>query len=373
MINYSKKILIDARWIRSLNIDGIGNFTLNVIIELTKYKDINFIIVSSSNQVENFIKSKVNLENISFITHQYDINSIKGAIKFSSLVSKTSPDIVFSPNVSITGFLPIKNHFVVVHDLIPIIFPDLFKNAGLKFKLFYSNKFIQRLSLFFCSKIIAVSNNTKKDLSNYLKIAEDKIDVITEGVIKLENTHNISSQFKIDKEYLLFVGRHEKYKNIDKVIEVYKQLPELIRVKYNLVIIGKSNPNITPNLKLISSDNKNILFFESLKPEELAYFYKNAKLLIHLSEYEGFGLTILEAMSYGIPVVASNISSIPEVVGKYDFLVDINNKLDILNKINTLLEDELLYKSTSIKLKKRAEEFSWSITAKQLIKIFFSS
>lgn len=367
-----KSILVDARWIRSLNIDGIGNFTLNVLIELTKNTQFDFFIIINSQEIENLLQSKLQNIEINFIQHNFDINSIKGSIKLLEIIKKIQPNVFFSPNISITGFLFIKNHYVVIHDLIPLKFPELFKNASLKFKLFYATKVFQKLSILTCKKVIAVSQNTKKDVKKILKIKEEKIKVITEGVAHFETELNkeiLSKKFNIANEYLLFVGRHEKYKNIDKVINAYLNLPENIKENLSLVIIGKSNNLVTPDLKKLGNNNK-IIFLESLSPEDLSLFYKSAKILVHLSEYEGFGLTVLEAMSYGIPVIASNISSIPEVVEDSSFLVDINNEKEIIDKITILINDIELYKKISKSVKERSKIFTWKKTSEQLIHIF---
>lgn len=368
-----KSILVDARWIRSLNIDGIGNFTLNVLIELTKNTQFDFFIIINSQEIENLLQSKLQNIEINFIQHKFDINSIKGSIKLLEILKKIQPNVFFSPNLSITGFLFIKNHYVVIHDLIPLKFPELFENASLKFKLFYATKVFQKLSILTCKKVIAVSQNTKKDIKEILKIKEEKIKVITEGVTHFETKLNkeiLSKKFNIDNEYLLFVGRHEKYKNIDKVINAYLNLPENIKETLSLVIIGKSNNLVTPELKKLGKENKKIIFLESLSPEDLSLFYKSAKILVHLSEYEGFGLTVLEAMSYGIPVIASNISSIPEVVGDSSFLVDINNEKEIIDKITILINDIELYKEISKSVKERSKIFTWKKTSEQLLHIF---
>ncbi|MFN4150930.1 MAG: glycosyltransferase family 4 protein [Candidatus Sericytochromatia bacterium] len=368
-----KSILVDARWIRSLNIDGIGNFTLNVLIELTKNTQFDFFIIINSQEIENLLKYKFQNIEINFIQHNFDINSIKGSIKLLKIIKKIKPNVFFSPNLSITGFLFIKNHYVVIHDLIPLKFPELFKSASLKFKLFYATKVFQKLSILTCKKVIAVSQNTKKDVKEILKIKEEKIKVITEGVTHFETELNrefLSKKFNINNDYLLFVGRHERYKNIDKVINAYLNLPENIKENLSLVIIGKSNNLVTPNLKKLGKENKKIIFLESLSPQDLSLFYKNAKILVHLSEYEGFGLTVLEAMSYGIPVIASNISSIPEVVGDSSFLVDINKEKEIIDKITILINDIELYKKISKSVKERSKIFTWKKTSEQLIHIF---
>ena len=98
----------------------------------------------------------------------------------------------------------------------------------------------------------------------------------------------------------------------------------------------------------------------------LIEFYKNASLFVYPSLYEGFGLPILEAMSYGVPVVCSESSSMPEVVGKYAVLIDPNDEGDICNKVQFILDDESLQKRMSQQSLERARCFSWNNAAKEL-------
>jgi len=374
------KIIIDARWIKSQEVDGIGSFTLNIIKELLNLDFKNeYILLLSSESIKNFIQTyiKKDISNISYIL-DCSVNSIKNIYKLPKILFETKSDLYFSPNYSFFNLFVFNcKKISVVHDLIPLIFFEMFQNASIKFKFFYCNKHLQRFVLNSLDKIITVSESSKKDLLSYLHIEESKIKVILEGTTSFNINQNLDDYLKsiniTPHKYFLFVGRHEKYKNISTLIEVYNLLPEKIKEEYKLVIIGKFNENVTPNLENIVKKynlEKNIIFFDSIIPDKLHCFYKNAKILIHLSLYEGFGLTILESMSYGIPIIASNVSSIPEVVENAGLLVDPSNNNQIIDSIIQLVNDENLYKELSNKSIERAKFFSWEKTAKQLLEIF---
>ncbi len=367
------------RWVRSVNIDGIANFTLNTTRELLKKSD-QYILLVQSKEMADFIQDNIStdLKNNFYYTN-CSVTSLKNIYLLPKIIKKLKPDLFFSPCYSLFSPVIKCKQIGVVHDLIPLIFPEMFKKSGLKFKLSYANKFVLKKILSYLDTVITVSNTTKNDLTNYLNISTDKINIIVEGVntIDLDNNKLIEINYKYDlnKEYFLFIGRHEKYKNIDGLIKFYSQLPKEIQQKYNLIIIGRSNINVTPEIINIIENFKlqeNIIFIESVMPSYLPYFYKKAKILIHLSLYEGFGLTVLEAMSYGLPVIVSNRASMIEIAGDACINVNPDNHQIIVDKLLEVLNNDTLYKSLSIKGLERAKKFTWIQAASQIQDIFYS-
>lgn len=369
-----KKIILDARWIRSKNVDGIGNFTFNVIKRLLVNKNHDYYVIVQSEGMEDFLKEKLSFEFNSIVIDE-PVNSLKSIFKIRKIVSTLKPDIYFSPCYSFLElFITNCQKISVIHDIIPVLFPELFKKASLKFKLFFCNKSIQKLFTSKIDKIIAVSESTKKDLNKVLNVPLTKVTVITEGFDFSESITDsdfIKNKYKLDQEFFLFVGRHEIYKNIHTLIKTYSKLSNEIKNQYKLVIIGKYNENTTYFKNLaIDLKEENIYFLNSVEFNELPAFYKKAKLLIHLSLYEGFGLTLLEAMSQGTPVIASNISSIPEVVGDAGILVNSDDEKTIISTIERFLTDSVFYNYYAKKSLERASFFNWDKTAKQIEEIF---
>ncbi|MFN8671859.1 MAG: glycosyltransferase family 1 protein [Candidatus Sericytochromatia bacterium] len=382
-----KKIIFDARWIRNINLDGIGNFTLNTLkylIKIEKEAQINtkiellYFIIIQNKEIESFIKKEFpEIKNLFIIEN--DINSLKAILKINNLIFKVKPDIFFSPCYSFLEFFLIKTYKIaVVHDLIPIIFPNSFINASFKFKLFYCNKIIQRFFINASNKIVAVSNSTKNDLNKYLNINLSKISVIMEGFdknIQKDDYNYLNDKYALKNNFFLFVGRHEEYKNIDKLIYIYSKLSYEIKNNYKLIIIGKEK-EITTKLKKLVEDLKeenHIIFFSNIIFEDLIGFYQKAKILLHFSKYEGFGLTLLESMSQGTPVIANNTSSIPEVIGEAGILVNVENEIEIVNSIEKLLKDTNYYDLLVKKSIKQANLFNWENTAKSFRELFIKN
>jgi glycosyltransferase involved in cell wall biosynthesis len=182
-------------------------------------------------------------------------------------------------------------------------------------------------------KIIAVSENTKRDLINLYKVPEGKIEVVYEGYSlsfradppaggEVEESNGKKFIRSIDRArddgipYLLFIGRLEERKNIGGIINAFEILKEKYKIPHKLVLAGGTGHNYK-NIKLaISSSHFTDKIIETgfVSEEEKWELLKNADVFLFPTFYEGFGLPILEAQSAGVPVIASNNSSIPEVV-----------------------------------------------------------
>lgn len=209
--------------------------------------------------------------------------------------------------------------------------------------------------------IIAVSHATKDDLVSILKIPEEKIVVIHEGVSPrfcpqpLEIVDSIKRKYHLQKDYLLSLSTLEPRKNQNNLIKAFnlvkKEYPNL-----ELVIGGKTGwgEQIKPQ------DDVKLLGF--VPDADLPALISGASSFVFPSLYEGFGLPALEAMACGIPVVASDISSLPEVVGEAGELVDPNTISDIATGIIKTLKKPAEYREKSLV---QAKKFTWQETAQK--------
>jgi mannosyltransferase len=157
----------------------------------------------------------------------------------------------------------------------------------------------------------------------------------------------------VTKRQVLFVGARSKRKNFHKVIELMKLLPEI-----NLVIVGS---RLSSNdKKLIKSIKNKVIVKENIKSSELRTIYSESICLLYMSEYEGFGLPVIEAMASGCPVLAMNKSSIPEISSDAGILFD-SFDLDLIStEVFKLLDDKLYRESIITKSLINSKRFSWS-------------
>ena len=187
--------------------------------------------------------------------------------------------------------------------------------------------------------------------------------------------HN--SQFNVNNPYILFVGSVQPRKNIIGLIEAFELLNtkyQIPNTKYQLIICGGRGwmaDGIYKRAKK-SKFSQDIIFIGNVSDKKRDELYKNALIFALPSLYEGFGLPVLEAMSYGVPCVISDNSSLSEIAGRSALLVDANNSDDIAKKINLLLSNSELRKDLSRRGIENARRFSWDKAAEKMVEMFNS-
>lgn len=262
---------------------------------------------------------------------------------------------------------------VTVHDLIAVHFGEDIP--------FWSRQYFARWMPFsyrFADHIIAVSNHTKKDIVNLLKVPEDKITVIYEAAEKMFTPINdkpaldkVREKYHLPLKFFLHVGTLNPRKNLEFLVTVYSEIAKKYP-DYQLVIAGKKGwhyENLLLQVKRLGLENK-INFIGYIDDEDKVAIYNAATLLVFPSVYEGFGLPPLEAMASGLPVVASNRSSIPEVVGDGGILADPTDVKSWVGAISSLIESPQKLRDLSAKGIKQAQRFSWEKTAQQTIDVY---
>lgn len=210
---------------------------------------------------------------------------------------------------------------------------------------------------------------------NYYKIADRKIEVVYNGFEKEIEKEEVPSGMKeIDPKivhpYILYVGTIQPRKNITALIRAFSLLSET-NSKLQLVITGKKGwlfDEIFKEAKSLYLDNK-IIFTGYVTDEELVYLYQKSFCFVLPSFYEGFGIPVLEAMSFGCPVVSSFSSSLPEVGGEAALYFDPANHKDLADKLHMLQDDPKLRADLIKKGHERIRQFSWDRCAAQTLKV----
>lgn len=267
---------------------------------------------------------------------------------------------------------------VTIHDIIHWIFRKQLRSP---LKAAYAG-FMLKKAVTLADHIIAVSHHTKKDLIQYFKADERKITVIHEGVS--EYFHPLSPEtlkaafeklhgaYGIPEKFFLYVGMLKPHKNAHTLIRVFQALKKAGKVKASLVLIGRKDKKYPPGYKELEQlvSTSDIIHLSSVKYDDLIYFYNLALALIHPSLYEGFGLTLLEAMRCGTPVMTTHAASIPEVVGDAAVCVDPFSEKDMANALITLENNATLRESLRQKGLVHSRSFQWSRTAEKTIMVY---
>jgi len=357
------KVLYDHQILSKQIYGGISRY----FVELMKnFKDDDEIEYKISLEYSNnyYLKQLDNLSyksflgNISFQGKHIILNILNKKVS-KEYISKGDYD-VFHPTYYDPYFLDYigrKPFILTIYDMIHEIYPEMFSS---KDKTSERKKTLAQKAI----KIIAISENTKRDIIKFLGIDENKIEVIYLG-----NSFNIKKDDKtinvmIPKKYILFVGSRRGYKNFELFIEAISPLLD-DDVKLNVVCAGGGKFNDTEIEKLKNLKIKDKVFYYSGSDSVLAYLYQKAVTFVFPSFYEGFGIPILESFACGCPVICSRTSSLPEVAGDAAIYFDPTDKFSISRSIQKVIYDNNLRNQLIYKGYQRVKEFTWEKTAKK--------
>lgn len=291
-------------------------------------------------------------------------------------IKKHNIDILHSPMHALP-LIGAKRYKTVVsiHDLAFALYPQFYTGGKQKYLAYITKQSAKK-----ADKIIALSENTKKDIMRLYNIREQKIEVVYAGLsikpskLTPQQEKKIAARLNLPEKYLLFVGTMEPRKNIQGLLDALIQLAKEKKERYTLVIAGPKGwkyDSIEERIKTYETLGQ-IIKTGYLSEEELHFVYNKASIFLFPSFYEGFGSPVLEAMALGAPVISSHVASIPEVGGNAICYIDPYNTNDLAEKISWIFnnpEEQEKMKKTGIK---QAESFTWEKTASQIISVYES-
>ncbi len=250
---------------------------------------------------------------------------------------------------------------ITVHDLIHEKFRDFYRNSQYLINL-------KKKSFEDCDHFICVSQNTKKDLIENYNIDKDRISVIYHGADHLIKK-KASMNFKIDYPFILFVGNREKYKNFEFLLKAYSKSKK-ISSNFNLVCFGGGKFSKKENELIDKFYITKKIIHVTGDDQLLCNYYSNAKALIIPSIYEGFGLTLIEAMRFKCPIFCSNIDVFKEISDDHVINFDPRNELNLISQLEDNLFNENKLNEISLKAFKNSENFTWEKSALNTIKVY---
>lgn len=374
------KIGIDCRTIldpKSGEAAGVGHYTYNLVNQLLEIDKKNKYILFFDKGVGdagNFKRKNSEIRFFPYREYKKFLPIAYSHLLIASFVSRENLDVFHSP-ASTIPLAYSKNAVITIHDL------AIYKNPKWFPKQFFSTKVSVPKSLKKAKEIIAVSQYTKKDLIDILKISEKKIKVVLNGVEEREDLDKkdpedrkkIKEKFNIKKDFILFIGTIQPRKNIAGLISAFDKLRgNKIFENYQLVIAGKKGWNYKSVFEKVRNKalTKKVLFTSYVSREDKIRLLNAASVFCFPSFYEGFGLSILEAMQQGTPVITSNITSTREIGNEAVLLVNPYKSSSIAQALKKVLGDENLRKSLIQKGYSHVKNFSWEKCAKETLDIY---
>jgi len=370
------KIGIDARLIRET---GVGRYIQNLISQLSEIDEKNdYTLFVKSQDQENF---KSQISNLKWKIAIADIpwHSIKEQVQFTEILNREKLDLVHFPYFSVP--ISYNRPFVItIHDLILHHYPTG-KASTLPFPFYVLKvigyKYLIRKASENAKKVIAVSKSTKDEIIDHLKIPQDKIKVIYEGVDPAFRNQRPESSLRITKRYelnanhyFLFVGNVYPHKNAERMIKAFNIFSQYFP-KTSLIFVGKDDffyKRLKEKVRKMEIGEK-IIFYGRTSDEELGALYRGSIAVIVPSFMEGFGLPALEAMANKCLVLASDIKAIKEICGQDALYFDPYDENEMAEKMKIAYQKDFDQKILENGFE-RSKQFSFRKMAKETLKIY---
>jgi glycosyltransferase involved in cell wall biosynthesis len=266
-----------------------------------------------------------------------------------------------------------KPYVVTVHDIGPLTHPEFFSNTRP-----WVMKRSLKQALKKAAAIICVSKSTADDLESYVgRSLNERLHVVPEGVspqfFEAKNPDCLASLTGLPEPgtpFIVATGKISPRKNVGRIIKALSKLNGMI--PHHLILVGGSGWDMEEVLKEMNKSTVagRVHLIGYVSDEQLHALYSSASAYVHPSLFEGFGLTVLEAMAAGCPVVTSNVSSLPEVAGDAALLVDPYDVDTIAEAIKSLCSDFSLAADLVKRGRTRARAFTWERCAEQVACIY---
>ncbi|GET46054.1 glycosyltransferase family 4 protein [Capnocytophaga felis] len=350
---------------------GLGNYSRDLIRILQEQSDWELVLFNPKEKRDeriNFTEKTKVITPKSFFWKK--LKSIWRTLKISYLSKKEKLDIYHG----LSGEIPLgiyKNTrtIVTIHDLIFLRYPHLYS--------FFDRKIHYWKFLYAALKshhIIAISEQTKRDIVEFFSIPPEKISVVYQGCHKAfkqlypeEKKQEIRQKYNLPEKFVLNVGAIEPRKNALEIVKAIKDLD------ISLVLIGKKTKYFE-KIEKFCVENKmqnRVFVLKNVSMEDLAIIYQLATIFCYPSVFEGFGIPIIEALFSKVPVITSSGSCFAEAGGKHSVYVDLNNaSAEIKQAILAISTNEEKRKLMSEKGFEYAQKFTDKSVFKQLMEVY---
>jgi glycosyltransferase involved in cell wall biosynthesis len=363
------RIGIDARKLHDF---GIGTYIRNVLRQLARLdRQTEFVLLCRPEDRETLASLGENFRPVAETAGNY---SVAEQVRVPLALRREGVTLFHAPHYVLPPLVRCKS-VVTIHDCIHLMFPQYLPGRA---ALAYARASIG-LAARRATRIITVSESSKRDIVHFVNAKADKIDVIYNAYDERfgvepreEDVVRVRERFQLHDEFVLYAGNVKPHKNLERLIQAFDIVRQRGLDHLKLVIIGDEVSKYASLRRAVHRHqlHKYVRFLGYLPEETLAVMYRLAGVFVFPSLYEGFGLPPLEAMASGTPVVTSNVSSLPEVAGDAALLIDPYDPNAIADGIYRVLTDERVRRDLRRRGLDRARQFSWEASVKRIREIY---
>lgn len=262
---------------------------------------------------------------------------------------------------------------VTIHDLIYLKFPNLFPFID---RNVYHQKF--RHSTKIADRVVAISEQTKRDLIKEFNLPEKKIEVVYQSCSSMYYTaprklemDSVKAKYSLPERYILYVGSLEERKNLLNLIEGFHEFSKS-NSDVNLLFVGRGGSYREKMLARVTELKlrKRLYFIDNADSLDLPPLYKMATAFVYPSIYEGFGIPIIESLFMGTPVITTMGGCFEEAGGPHSHYVDTQSPHEIAIAFQTIVSNQKKREEMSLEGLKYVARFSDQVTTKNLIECY---
>jgi glycosyltransferase involved in cell wall biosynthesis len=363
------RIGIDARKLHDF---GIGTYIRNLLRQLARIdRDTEFVVLC---RPEDRLGIGVVGPNFRAVVETAGNYSVAEQVKVPIALKREGVTLFHAPHYVLPPLVGCRS-VVTIHDCIHLMFPQYLPN---RFALAYARTSIA-LAARRATRIMTVSESSKRDILRFVDAPPGKIDVIYNAYDERfgiepreEDVLRVRERYQLQDPFVLYAGNVKPHKNLERLIDAFSLLRGRALDHVKLVLIGDDISKYAALRRAVHQHqlHRRVRFLGYMPEETLGALYRLANVFVFPSLYEGFGLPPLEAMASGTPVVTSNVSSLPEVAGDAAVLVDPYDPGAIADGIQRVLTDETLRAELRRKGLARARQFSWDQSVRRIREIY---
>jgi len=356
------------------NYTGLGNYSRSVITSLAQnFPEHKYILYTTKEKIDGRTAILKQLPNTMVVTPKFPFFKSAWRSRFVvPTLQQHKLDIYHGLSHEIPLGIQHTNikTVVTIHDLIFLRYPQYYKSIDRKI---YEAKF--RNACTNADVVVAISEQTKRDIIAYFDITAEKIKVVYQScddIFKLSDDdvqrQAVKVKYNLPEEYLLTVGTIEERKNLLLLAKALKNTPNHVQ----LVVVGKQTAYAEKVKQYLAAEQltARVHFLENVSFTDLPYIYQLAKVFVYPSRFEGFGIPILEALYCGTPVIAAAGSCLEEAGGPDSMYVHPDDELRLSEQINLILNNSDVANDMVARGKIYAASFNEARQAQQLMDIY---